>query len=105
MARKTTKEKKLESEIEKSFMEELNERLPDGWWIKGNSMMQQGIPDRMFLWQDRWAMLEFKRAENSVLQENQDWFIDKFNHMSFAAFVSAENYYEVLDEIQAAFGA
>jgi hypothetical protein len=104
MARKTAREKKLESEIEAKFKKDLDARLPGGWWIKGNSQMQQGIPDRMFLHGEHWAMLEFKRADNSDLQENQDWFIEKFDDMSFARFVSADNYQEVLDEIQEAFG-
>lgn len=94
----------LEKQVEAQFKKDLDERLPGGWWIKGNSQMQQGIPDRMFLWGPHWAMLEFKRAENSDLQENQDWFINKFDTMGFAAFVSPDNYYEVLDEIQKAFG-
>lgn len=105
MPRKTAQEKKLEAEVEKKFMEDLNERLPGGHWLKGNSQMQQGIPDRMFLHGTNWAMLEFKRETNSDRQENQDYFIEKFNKMSYAAFVSPENYDEVLDEIQQTFGS
>ena len=95
---------KLEREFEAEFMELVDDLLPGGWWIKGNSQMQQGIPDRMFLWGPYWAMLEFKRASNAELQENQDWFIEKFRNMGYASFVSPANYQEVLDEIQQAFG-
>lgn len=101
---KSTREKKLESETERNFKQDMNRRLPGGWWVKGNSQMQQGIPDQTFYYGPRWAMFEFKRAENSDLQENQDWFIDMFNEMSYARFVSPENYNEVLDEVQEAFG-
>lgn len=104
MAKKTPQERKLESETEKRFKKDLDERLPGGWWVKGNSMMQQGIPDQTFYHGPNWAMFEFKREANSDLQENQDYFIDKFDEMSFARFVSPENYDEVLDEVQEAFG-
>lgn len=102
---KSAQEKRLESETEKSFKKDLNDRLPGGWWVKGNSQMQQGIPDQTFYYEDHWAMFEFKRAENSDLQENQDWYIQKFNEMSYARFVSPANYDEVLDEVQEAFGS
>lgn len=105
MARKTAHEKKLEREFEKNFMDDLNKALPGGHWIKGNSQMQQGIPDRMFLHGRNWAMLEFKREENSDKQENQDYFVEKFNKMSYAAIVSPENRDEVLNEIQQTFGS
>lgn len=100
MSKSTNNRKKLEREIEKEFVRDLNERLPGGRWIKGNSQMQQGIPDRMFLHGPHWAMIEFKREEDSDRQENQAWFIEKFNGMSYAAIVSPENRDEVLDEIQ-----
>lgn len=104
MPRKTAHQKKLEREFEKDFMEDLDEVLPNGHWIKGNSQMQQGIPDRMFLHGEHWAMLEFKRETDSAKQENQDWFIEKFNNMSYAKIVTPENAQEVIDEIQATFG-
>jgi hypothetical protein len=94
---------KLEREFEAEFMETINEIFPNGWWIKGNSVMQQGIPDRTFFWGPHWAMFEFKRATGAAQQANQDWFIEYFNNMSFAAFVTPQNCHEVLDEIQQAF--
>lgn len=103
MSKKTAHEKKLEREFEKEFMKDLDERLPGGHWIKGNSQMQQGIPDRMFLHGPHWAMLEFKRDKDSDEQPNQPYFVEKFNNMSYAAIVSPENRQEVLDEIQQAF--
>ena len=99
MARKT----KLESEFESDYIKRLEDKFPGCEIIKGNSSMRQGIPDRLLLWEDNWAFLEFKRRDGSDLQENQDWYIKKFNEMSYAAFVTPENADEVLDEIQAAF--
>lgn len=95
---------KLEKDFEKDFMDEVNARFPGGHWVKGNSQMQQGIPDRVFYHGRNWAMFETKRARNSVDQVNQDWHIEKFNDMSFAARVTPENYHEVLDEMEQAFG-
>lgn len=94
---------KLEKDFEDDFMDELDAVLPDGFWIKGNSTMRQGIPDRLFLHGPNWALLEFKRDSKSAIQPNQDWYVEKFNEMSYSAIVTPENYREVIDEIQSAF--
>lgn len=101
MARKT----KLEKDFESDFMDDLDEVLPGGMWIKGNSAMRQGIPDRLFLHGPHWALLEFKRDENSPAQPNQPWYVEKFNEMSYSAIVTPENAKQVIDEIQEAFGS
>ena len=100
MARQT----KLEKELEKEFMEDLNERMPGGFWLKGNSAMRQGVPDRMFLHSGHFAALEFKRDEKAEHQPSQDYYVDLLNEIGFARIVTPDNYHEVLDEIQSAFG-
>jgi hypothetical protein len=94
---------KLEKEFEASFVKRLEDEFPGCMIIKGNSAMRQGIPDRLLLHEDHWAFLEFKREANSDLQENQDYYIEKFNGMSYAAIVEPENADEVIREIQSAF--
>jgi len=96
---------KLEKDFEKDFMDELNERLPGGIMLKGNSAMRQGIPDRIFLHGPHWASLEIKRDSTSRTQPNQPWYVERLNDMSYAAIVTPDNYHEVIDEIQSAFGA
>lgn len=97
--------KKLEKDFEADFMRELDEVMPGGVWLKGNSTMRQGVPDRLYLNGDRWALLEFKRDSSAAHQPNQDYYVEKFNEMSYASFVTPDNYREVINEIQSAFGA
>lgn len=101
MARKATP---LEKKFEAGFIDRLEEEFPGCMIIKGNSSLRQGVPDRLLLHEDHWAFLEFKREENSDRQENQDFYIEKFNGMSYAAFVDPENADEVIREIHTAFG-
>ncbi len=41
-----------ESKFEQDFKKELDKRLPGGFYIKGNSALRQGIPDRLFFMKD-----------------------------------------------------
>lgn len=96
---------KLESEFVKDvFVPELNRRFPGGYVLKQDPNMRQGIPDLLFLYEDKWASFETKRGARSVKQNNQDYYVDKMNEMSFSAFVNPDNYHEVLDALQQSFG-
>lgn len=98
-----TRKTKLEKDFESDFMDELDEVLPGGFWLKGNSAMRQGVPDRMFLHGRNWASLEFKRDEKAAKQPNQPYYVEKLNEMSYAAIVTPENAKQVISEIQEAF--
>lgn len=64
---------------------------------------QQGFPDLLILWNDRWAVLEVKKSATADVQPNQEYFVNKFSRMSFAAYIYPENEKEVLSALQQAF--
>lgn len=89
-----------ESAYEKSLIKRLLKRYPEAVVLKNDSSYLQGVPDRLILHRDRWAMLEIKQHANSPVQPNQPYYIDLFNSMSFASFISPETEGEVLDALQ-----
>lgn len=103
MVQKSTKEKKLESEFQALLIEELQELYPGALILKNDPNLRQGIPDLIVLYKNKWVMLEVKASRTSAHQPNQDWYIDKCDDMSFAAFIYPENKERVLDEIQQTF--
>ena len=89
----------------KILIPKIYDRLPGSVVILNDPKRIQGIPDLLVLWEDRWAMLEVKRSASEAQEPNQQYYIDLFNRMSFAAFICPENEDEVLDALQSAFGA
>jgi hypothetical protein len=77
--------------------------FPECFILKNPPSENQGIPDILILFRDRWAMLEVKVSTR--IQPNQIYFIDMFNEMSFAAFIHPQNEEQVLYDLQSAFGA
>lgn len=83
---------------------DLTREFPGGRLIKqdpGSSF--QGVPDYLFVWGSHWAALETKAKPKSKRQPNQEYYIDEFDGMSFAAFANPENWQEVLAGIREAF--
>lgn len=91
-----------ERDFQAKVIEELKRSIPGAIFLKNDSGYMQGIPDWIMLVDDRWFMLEFKRHKGAVKQRNQDYYINLFNEMSGAWFISPENKEEVLNEIQSA---
>lgn len=91
----------LESSFKARVVKHIREELLPGCILTtGNSASQQGIPDVFIVYHNKWAMLEFKRAANSVHQPNQDYFVRMLDEWSFAAFIFPENEEEVLSALQ-----
>lgn len=94
----------LEKKFQKEVTDALTDAFPDSMIIRGNSAYRQGVPDWLLLDGPNWAALEIKRDKTSKKQPNQPHYVEKMNGMSYAAFVHPDNYLEVIDEIQSAFG-
>ena len=93
----------LESQFDTKLIKELKQRFPGCIILKNDANYLQGVPDRIILWNDKWATLETKKTKNASRQPNQDYYVDKMNDMSFSAFVYPENMEVVLDELQQTF--
>lgn len=65
--------------------------------LKNDSATKQGIPDLLVLHHDKWAALEVKRDATAEHQPNQDYYVDKMDEMSFAAFIHPENETQVFE--------
>lgn len=95
---------KLESEFTLDLKDELRRRFTGCFIYKLDPNQVQGIPDLLVLWESHWAILETKRGLRSVRQPNQEYYVEQFDEMSFAAFIHPLNYREVLDEMERVFG-
>ena len=94
-----------ENRFQANLIKELKSLYPGCVIIKNDANAQQGILDLLILYEDKWAMLECKRSSDASHRPNQDYYIQKFNQMSFATFIYPENREEVLDDLESAFRA
>lgn len=92
-----------EAQFQRRVIEKLKKRFDGCMVLKNDADYKPGVPDLLILHGDRWAMLEVKRSEAAPHRPNQDYYVDKLNDMSFAAFIYPENEEEVLDELEQAF--
>lgn len=93
----------LEGAYKTKLIKRLHVMFPGIVILKNDPNYLQGVPDLVLLYYNKWGMLETKRAEKAELQPNQDYYIELFDNMSFAAFIFPENEEEVLRELQQAF--
>lgn len=89
----------LESKFQSDLIKELREMLPGCEVRKQDTSVQQGLPDLLIFFHTWWGMLEVKRGPNEPRQANQEWFVDYYNRMSFAAVIFPENKEEILHEL------
>jgi hypothetical protein len=92
-----------ENQYQAKLIKKLKKLFPGCIVLKNDASYQQGIPDLIVLWEDYWAGLEVKPAEEFYAHPNQVHFIQKLDEMSFAAFIFPENEEEVLNALQQAF--
>lgn len=91
---------KLESKFQKSLIKHIQDIFPDCIVVKNDPNYIQGIPDLLVLYKDKWAALECKRNCNSSHRPNQDYYVNRMDGMSFAAFIYPENEEFVLNRLR-----
>lgn len=88
---------RLESGFQDNLIKDLKEMFPGCMTFKMEQ--QQGIPDVLVLYKDKWATLECKKSANAKKQPNQEYYVSKMNEMSFSRFIYPENKEEVLNDL------
>lgn len=94
----------LENKFQSNFIKELKKEFPGCMVLKNDSSYLQGIPDLTIFYKKHWAMLECKKNVTAHKQPNQEYYVNKMNEMSYAAFVCPENKAEVIAELKKKFG-
>ena len=94
----------LESKFKTELIRELKMIFPGCLVVHMDAAERQGLPDLLILYKNKWAALEGKKNGTASIRPNQEYYVDKMNEMSFAAFIFPENKEEVLDALQRAFG-
>ena len=74
--------------------------LPTAIVIKTDDL--QGFPDLIILNNYKWAALEIKRSRSASHRPNQNYWVDRLDEMSFAAFIYPENEEAVLRDLERA---
>jgi hypothetical protein len=85
------------------LIKKLHKLFPGCIVLKNDTEYKQGFPDLTILYHTMWAVLEVKADEDSPIRPNQNYYVEKLNEMSFAAFIYPQNEEAVLHELQQAF--
>lgn len=92
-----------ESDYQRQLIKKLYRMFPNCYILKNDPSYQQGILDILILNGRDWAMLELKQHAKSRIRPNQEYFVELFDAMSFAAFINPSNEEDVLRGLQQAF--
>lgn len=92
-----------ENQYQAQLIKKLSGMFPGCVILKNDAAYQQGILDLTVLYGEFWASLEVKASAGASIQPNQEYFVQRFDEMSFAAFIYPENEEEVLNALQQAF--
>lgn len=94
----------LESKFQAELVQELKVLFNGCIILKNDANYLQGFPDLLILFNRHWAALEVKASLEARRQPNQEYYVERLEEMSFAAFICPENKDLILDELQQAFG-
>lgn len=92
-----------ERDYQAQLIQRIERRFPGAVVLKNDTAYLQGVPDLLILYENQWAMLEVKIGANSPTRPNQDYYIELFDRMSFAAYIWPEVEEDVLNELQHTF--
>lgn len=92
----------LENKFKTKLCNRIKNLFPDCMIFHLNPNERQGIPDLLILHENKWAALEGKKTTKASHRPNQDYYVEKMNRMSYAAFVYPENEEEIINELQQA---
>lgn len=92
-----------ENKFQSNIIKRLKRDFPDCIVLKNDPNYIQGIPDLLVLHRDKWAALEVKQHAKAGRRPNQQYYIDRMNQMSYAAFIYPSNEEEIFDELRSAF--
>lgn len=90
----------LESKFQSKLIRRIKDEFPGCIVLKNDPTYLQGIPDLTIFYENTWTALEVKNSAKASHQPNQDYYVDKMNQMSYAAFIFPENEDEVMAELQ-----
>lgn len=95
----------LERKYQAQLIEKLKNLFPGCMILKNDTSYMQGIPDLTVLYGNTWAVLEVKASSTARSQLNQNYYVERLDNMSYAAFIYPENEEQVLRELQHIFGS
>lgn len=100
MGRTRKSEHDLESDYKVELKATLKKMFPGIMILINDPNFQQGLPDFLLLYMDKWAALEVKAYATAAHRPNQDYYVGLLNSMSYSAFIYPENEEEILSELQ-----
>lgn len=92
-----------ESQFQSKLIKKLKLIFPDCLVYKMDASYKNGTPDLLVLYRDKWAALEVKKDGKASHRPHQDFYVQKMNEMSYAAFIFPENEEEVIGELRKVF--
>ena len=92
-----------ESAFQARLIKELKNIFEGCAILKNDANYLQGICDLVIFFGTHWAMLECKASKDSHRQPNQEYYVNKFNEMSYASFVYPENKDQVINDLKKIF--
>ncbi len=92
-----------ESAYQAKLIKDLRKLFPGCFILKNDPGYCPGVPDLSIFWEDMWAMLEVKKSDKETFEPNQEYYLELFDGMSFAACIYPENEGLVLYGLQQSF--